>query len=133
MICTEESAFGYGLAPFVGRAWEEAFHTSLLPSQRSVVLRTSFVLGRNRGAGGGALDKLRMLARMGLGGKVGNGTQGISWIHEADMNRLFERGLRRREMMRTLAFDGLSHPTLMLQVAISSFADSSWVLSLRTV
>lgn len=92
-ICTEESAFGYGLAPFVGRAWEEAFHASVLPSQRSVILRTGFVLGRNRGAGGGALDTLAPLARMGLGGKVGNGTQGMSWIHEADMDRLFERGL----------------------------------------
>ena len=93
LICTEESAFGYGLAPFVGRAWEEAFNASVLPSQRGVVLRTSFVLGRNRGAGGGALDTLGMLARMGLGGKVGDGTQGMSWIHETDMNRLFERGL----------------------------------------
>ncbi len=34
-----------------------------------------------------------MLARVGLGGKVGDGTQGMSWIHEADLNRLFERGL----------------------------------------
>jgi hypothetical protein len=64
-----------------------------LPAQRGVVLRTGFVLGRNRGAGGGALATLGTLARIGLGGKVGSGTQGMSWIHEADMNRLFERGL----------------------------------------
>ncbi len=93
VICTEDSAFGYGLAPFVGRAWEDAFHASVLPAQRSVVLRTSFVLGRNRGAGGSALKTLAMLARLGLGGRVGKGTQGMSWIHQADMNRLFERGL----------------------------------------
>ncbi len=92
-ICTEDSALGYGLAPFVGRAWEEAFHASVLPSQRGVLLRTSFVLGHDRGAGGGALTTLGWLARMGLGGKVGQGTQGMSWIHEVDMNRLFERGL----------------------------------------
>ncbi len=54
-VCTEDSPFGYGLAPFVGRAWEEEFRASVLPSQRPVVLRTSFVLGRNRGAGSGAL------------------------------------------------------------------------------
>jgi len=101
LICTEESACGYGLAPFVGKAWEEAFHASLLPSQRGVVLRTSFVVGRNRGAGGGALDTLAWLARVGLGGKVGSGTQGISWIHEADMNRLFERGLTNSAMQGT--------------------------------
>ena len=100
-ICTEESTFGYGLAPFVGRAWEEAFHTSVLPSQRAVILRTSFVVGRNRGAGGGAVETLSRLARVGLGGKVGNGTQGMSWIHEADMNRLFERGLTNSAMQGT--------------------------------
>ena len=92
-LCTEESPFGYGLAPFVGRAWEDEFRSSVLPSQRSVILRTSFVIGRDRGAGGGALARLRMLAKIGLGGTIGSGTQGMSWIHEADMNRLFERTL----------------------------------------
>ncbi len=93
VTCTEESPFGYGLAPFVGRAWEDEFRASVLPSQRSVILRTSFVIGRDRGAGGGALARLRMLVKLGLGGRVGSGTQGMSWIHETDMNRLFERAL----------------------------------------
>jgi len=56
-------------------------------------LRTSFVIGRDRGAGGGALSRFTTLAKFGLGGQVGSGTQGMSWIHELDMNRLFERGL----------------------------------------
>jgi hypothetical protein len=77
-----------GLAPFVGRAWEDEFRASVLPSQRPVILRTSFVLGRDRGAGSGALARLRMLVRLGLGGTVGPGTQGMSWIHETDLNRL---------------------------------------------
>lgn len=93
LVCTEDSPFGAGLAPLVGRAWEEEFRRAILPSQRGAVLRTSFVIGRDRGAGGGALARLRTLARFGLGGRVGSGTQGMSWIHEADMNRLFERGL----------------------------------------
>jgi uncharacterized protein (TIGR01777 family) len=93
VVCTEDSCFGSGFAPFVGRAWEEAYWASVLPSQRKVILRTSFVLGRDRGAGGGALSRLRTLVRFGLGGKVGSGTQGMSWIHELDMNRLFERAL----------------------------------------
>jgi uncharacterized protein (TIGR01777 family) len=91
--CTEDSPFGYGLAPFVGRAWEVEFRSSVLPSQRPIILRTSFVLGRDRGTGCGALAKLRLLARLGLGGTVGSGAQGISWIHETDLNRLFERAL----------------------------------------
>ena len=93
VVCTEDSCFGTGLAPFVARAWEEAFNASALPSQRQVILRTSFVIGRDRGAGGGALARLRVLVRFGLGGRIGSGTQGMSWIHELDMNRIFERAL----------------------------------------
>ena len=89
LTCSEDSPFGCGLAPFVGKAWEEEFRTSVLPSQRAVILRTSFVIGR----GGGALGTLRRLTKFGLGGTVGAGTQGMSWLHEADMNRIFERAL----------------------------------------
>ena len=78
VVCDEDSALGYGLAPDVGRAWEEAFRESVLPVQRAVILRTSFVIGRDRGAGCGALARLRPLARLGLGGTVGSGTQGMS-------------------------------------------------------
>lgn len=92
-VCNEDSAFGYGLAPEVGKAWEQQLREGLLDRQRSVVLRTSFVLGRDRGAGSGALKRLGFLARMGLGGTIARGTQGISWIHELDLNRLFERAL----------------------------------------
>ncbi|MBI3824321.1 MAG: DUF1731 domain-containing protein [Planctomycetes bacterium] len=93
VVCTEDAPFGYGMAPFVGRAWEEEFAASVLPTQRPVILRTGFVLGRNRGAGGGAFSRLRLMARLGLGGRIGAGTQGMSWSHETDMNRIFERAL----------------------------------------
>jgi uncharacterized protein (TIGR01777 family) len=92
--CTEESAFGYGLAPFVGKAWEAAFEEAALPNMRKVLLRTSFVLGRS----GGALPRLALIARLGLGGKVGNGKQGLSWLHVEDMNRLFIRGIQDEKM-----------------------------------
>lgn len=84
-VCDEDSATGFGLAPDVGRAWESAFDEAILPQMRGVVLRTSFVLGRS----GGALGKLGVLARLGLGGKIAGGRQGMSWIHERDMDRLF--------------------------------------------
>ena len=89
VVCDEDAAFGYGLAPFVAQTWEETFARAAPPQIRQVVLRTSFVLGRR----GGALRTLASLARVGLGGKVGHGRQGISWIHEQDMNRLFERAI----------------------------------------
>ncbi|MFM7115840.1 MAG: epimerase [Planctomycetota bacterium] len=98
LVCDEDAAHGYGLAPTVAKAWEAAFAESLLPEQRAVVLRTGFVIGRDRGAGNGALQTLGWLARFGLGGRVGKGTQGMSWIHELDMNRLFVQGLTDPQM-----------------------------------
>lgn len=89
VVCDESSPLGYGLAPTVGKAWEEAFAQACPEGTRTVVLRTSFVLGRS----GGAFPTLRRIAGLGLGGKVGSGTQGISWIHEHDMNRVFEDAL----------------------------------------
>ncbi|MCZ6699804.1 MAG: DUF1731 domain-containing protein, partial [Planctomycetota bacterium] len=89
VVCDEDSAFGYGLAPTVGRAWEQALEQTAPEGIRTVVLRTSFVLGH----AGGALLHLARLARIGLGGTIGHGRQGMSWIHERDMNRLFERSL----------------------------------------
>ena len=88
-VCDEDSATGVGLAPFVGKSWEAACDAAVLPTMRVVVLRTSFVIGR----GGGALTRLVTLARWGLGGTVGHGRQGMSWIHELDMNRLFTRAI----------------------------------------
>jgi uncharacterized protein (TIGR01777 family) len=90
IICTESSPIGYGFAPNIAVAWEDAFHRSKLATQRGVILRTSFVLGRDRGVGNSALGTLSRLAKLGLGGKVASGTQGLSWIHERDLNRLFE-------------------------------------------
>ena len=97
-VCTEESAEGIGLAPTVARAWEAAFVESKLPEQRGVVMRTSFVVGRDRGAGGGALTMLGLIAKLGLGGRVGSGTQGMSWIHETDLNNIFARAIAEQTM-----------------------------------
>lgn len=89
-VCDEDSPAGYGLAPFVGKAWEAACLESVAKTAtRLVILRTSFVLGKR----GGALRRLGKAARWGFGGTVGHGQQGISWIHESDMNRLFTRSI----------------------------------------
>jgi uncharacterized protein (TIGR01777 family) len=75
-VCTDDSAEGVGFAPTVARDWEAAFTASKLPQQRSVVMRTSFVI-----------------AKLGLGGRVGSGTQGMSWIHEEDIHAIFARAI----------------------------------------
>ncbi|TXF90235.1 TIGR01777 family protein [Neolewinella aurantiaca] len=94
ITCTEASPFGYGLAPFVGEKWEAAFREALPDGMRGVIIRTSFVLGKN----GGALESLLRITRLGLGGTVGNGKQGMSWIHEHDMNAILQRGIEDESM-----------------------------------
>ncbi|TVQ32716.1 MAG: TIGR01777 family protein [Phycisphaeraceae bacterium] len=94
LVCDESSPFGYGLAPFVASAWEDAAAAAAHEGVRRVVLRTSFVMGRD----GGFLPRLAKVARLGFGGRVGHGRQGLSWIHERDMNRIFERALAEDSM-----------------------------------
>ncbi len=87
--CSEGSSFGYGLAPTVGKAWEKALLDHLPEGTREVRLRTSFVIGRN----GGALGSLKRIAKLGFGGKAGHGQQGISWIHEFDLNEFIHQAI----------------------------------------
>jgi len=89
MMCSENSPTGYGLAPFVGKAWEKALLASMPEGMREVRLRTSFVIGKK----GGAFPKLRLIAQLGLGGKIGNGSQGLSWIHEWDMSEIIYQAI----------------------------------------
>jgi uncharacterized protein (TIGR01777 family) len=62
----------------VAKAWEAA--VSGANADRMAILRTGIVLDNDTPA----LDRLRSLARWGLGGRVGPGTQWISWIHVED-------------------------------------------------
>lgn len=72
---------GEGFSVDVCRRWEQTFFEVPVPDTvRRVALRTAIVLGRD----GGALVPLRALARLGLGGKQGNGRQYFSWLHAAD-------------------------------------------------
>jgi uncharacterized protein (TIGR01777 family) len=83
--CDESSQIGTGnLAEICGR-WESEFNSTGLPATRKVLLRIGFVLGHD----GGALPVLGRLAKLFLGGRVGSGKQFISWIHIADLTRMF--------------------------------------------
>ncbi len=75
-VCTEESSFGHGLTPEVGRAREEGVRAGAIGGAEGGVLRTGFVVGRDRGSGGGAHSRLERLARWGLGGESRAGGAG---------------------------------------------------------
>lgn len=60
----------------------EAIATSVTRDETRVcTLRTGVVLAEN----GGALEKMALPFKLGLGGKIGNGQQYLSWIHIDDM------------------------------------------------
>jgi len=61
--------------------WEEIALQAEIIGIRTCLLRTGIVLGK----GGGALSKMLLPFKMGLGGKVGNGKQWMSWIHLDDL------------------------------------------------
>lgn len=68
---------------FLGRVcqdWEQAAHQDQQAS-RLVIFRIGIVLDRN----GGAFAKMLPAFRFGLGGKIGTGLQGFSWIHLSDL------------------------------------------------
>jgi uncharacterized protein (TIGR01777 family) len=77
----ETSPPGTGFLADVCRAWEsEALRAEAL-GVRVVLLRIGVVLG----PGGGALAKMLVPFRAGLGGPVGNGRQWFSWVHRDDV------------------------------------------------
>lgn len=67
----------------VAKMWERIFFGINTPQTYKTALRTSIVLGNQ----GGAFPLMKTLAKVGLGGKQGNGRQYISWIHEVDFAR----------------------------------------------
>lgn len=76
----------------VCKAWERAFNESITPETRKIILRTSIVLGD-----GGALSPYAKLARLGLGGKHGDGSQMFSWIHIDDFAGVIKWLMKREE------------------------------------
>jgi uncharacterized protein len=68
----------------VARAWERALDDADTPATRKIALRTAMVLGTG---GNSVFPVLRRLVRLGLGGRMGNGKQFVSWIHEHDFCR----------------------------------------------
>lgn len=65
--------------------WEQAVLDAAPAYASTTRVRIGIVLGRESGA----LPVLAKLARFGLGGPVGSGRQGVSWIQLEDLARLF--------------------------------------------
>ncbi|MBI5086775.1 MAG: TIGR01777 family protein [Acidobacteria bacterium] len=83
-VLTEDSARGEGFLAETCAAWEQTADLALSLGIRVVRLRFGVVLG----SGGGALSKMLLPFRLGLGGPLAGGAQWMSWIHIDDAVRM---------------------------------------------
>jgi uncharacterized protein (TIGR01777 family) len=79
----------------VAMNWESALNQVQTPATRKVALRAAMVLGRNQNS---VFPMLCRLAQFGLGGKMGDGRQFVSWIHQLDFCRAVEWLIARNDL-----------------------------------
>lgn len=75
-ILTEDSASGHDFLAEVCRAWEAETQPAADAGVRTVTVRSGLVLARH----GGALQRMLLPFRIGVGGRQGSGKQWMSWI-----------------------------------------------------
>ncbi len=80
-VLDEQSPPGEGFLPEVCRQWEQATAPAVEAGIRVVNVRIGVVLSKQ----GGALQKMLLPFRMGVGGKVGSGRQYWSWVAHPDV------------------------------------------------
>ncbi|EAP98762.1 putative NAD dependent epimerase/dehydratase family protein [Janibacter sp. HTCC2649] len=91
-VLTEESSAGSGFLVDLVHAWEGATEPAEAAGAPVACLRTGIVLAPD----GDAIKMLLRLAKLGLGGPLGNGRQFWSWITLADHVRAIEHVLDQR-------------------------------------
>ena len=77
----ETGEIGDGFSVDVCAKWERELTSAVAATTRKVALRTAIVLGPGAG---GAFSPFFNVVRLGLGGRLGDGGQYVSWIHLDD-------------------------------------------------
>lgn len=86
---TESTPPGNDFLSRVSIEWEKAADEIAASGIRTVKLRTGIVISKD----GGAIPKMALPARFGMGAPLGSGMQWMSWIHLDDMCRLYIEAL----------------------------------------
>lgn len=94
----ENGVIGDDFSMNICKSWEAEFFKNQNDRIRKVALRTSIVLGNN----GGAFPKLKMITKLGLGGKQGRGNQMVSWIHIDDFCRAVDWIIQNKNIEDTI-------------------------------
>lgn len=89
-VLHEDAVPGDGFLPELCQAWEDAARKGLEGRARIVHLRLGVVLADS----GGALPKMLLPFKLGVGGKIGSGRQYMSWIEHGDAVEAFHHALR---------------------------------------
>jgi len=76
-----------GFSVRVATEWEKALSKAPTRATRKVAMRAAMVLGDHKNS---VFPMLCRLAQFGLGGKMGDGRQFVSWIHQSDFCRALE-------------------------------------------
>lgn len=81
---SEDAPSSWRFSIQVAEAWERAANEALTPRTRKVLMRSAMIMSPDRD---GVFDLLLRLVRFGLGGRVGDGRQYVSWIQDQDFVR----------------------------------------------
>jgi uncharacterized protein (TIGR01777 family) len=150
-LLREDSSPGTGFLPDLAGEWEAATEPARAEGIRVVQLRLGVVLSPR----GGALRTLLPPFRLGLGGRLGPGSQWMSWISiddaigaihhallsdsmEGPVNVVAPEAVTNREFTETLGHV-LGRPTLfpvpgsLLRIALGEMADEALLASARVV
>ncbi len=93
-LLDEESAPGTDFLAALSQAWEQAAAPAIDAGVRVVNARIGIVLDPT----GGALAKMILPFKLGLGGKIGSGRQFMSWISLVDAVRAIDHLLQRDDL-----------------------------------
>ena len=85
-ILDEDSDFVEDFGHRLCTEWEQAAMQASKLGVRVCLLRTGLVIGEN----GGFLKRMLFPFKLGLGGRIGNGKQWMSWIHRNDLIAMIE-------------------------------------------
>lgn len=148
-LLDEASDHGDRFLADVCQQWEAGLHPLETMGLRTVAVRIGVVLSSQ----GGALAKMLPAFRAGLGGRIGDGRQWMSWISLEDLTRVFRHMLeddrwrgpvnavapvavRNHEFTRTLAEvihrpAAIPVPAALLRLVLGGMADETLLASTR--
>ena len=148
-ILSEQSASGSDFVAEVCREWELATQPAAQAGVRVVNLRFGVIFS----AKGGALKKMLLPFKLGVGGKLGNGRQYMSWITLDDAVGVIEFALENEKLrgpVNAVAPDGVTNkeftkalgsalsrltifpvPAFMVRLAFGEMADETLLTSQR--